>query len=68
MKFTMYALFTNPMARFLARFSRRCTVTLSTGKEIKFDKRRHCGSASYEGAMSKVEENEYIRAMMLMGI
>lgn len=68
MAFNMYALYTNPIARFFARFSRHCTVTLSTGKILEFDKKSHCGICSYEGAMTKTEEQEYIHAMMLMGI
>lgn len=69
MKFNMYALYTNPISRLFARISRHCTVILSTGKELKFDKGFHgCGSCSYEGSMSKTEEQEFIHAMMLMGI
>ncbi len=68
MNVNMYDLYTKPMARFLARLSRHCTVILSTGKEVMFDKQHHTGSASYDGRMSNDEEKEYIIAMMLMGI
>ncbi len=67
MKFSMYELYTKPVARLLARLARHCTVVLTTGKELRFERRRHVGSCSYEGSMSKCEENEYITAMMLMG-
>lgn len=68
MIFTMYALYTNPVARFLARILRHCIVSLSTGKEIVFNKNRHYGSCNYDGYLSKTEEQEYIHAMMLIGI
>ena len=68
MKTTIYNLFTNPLTRLFARISRHCTVILSTGKELKFDKGFRCGTCSYEGSMTKTEEQEYIQAMMLMGI
>ena len=64
MTINMYALYTSPIARLFARILRHCTVTLSTGKELKF----HGGCCSYEGSMTKTEEQEYIHAMMLMGI
>ena len=68
MSINMYALYTSPITRLVARLSRHCTVTLSTGKELTFDKGFRCGSCSYEGYMTKTEEQEYINAMMLMGI
>ena len=68
MKTNIYALFTNPIARLLARISRHCTVTLSTGKVLEFHKGFRCGTCSYEGSMTKTEEQEYVHAMMLMGI
>ncbi len=68
MAINMYALYTRPIARLFARISTHCTVTLSTGKELKFDKGFHGGCCSYEGSMTKTEEQEYIHAMMLMGI
>ena len=68
MKINMYALYTSPITRLLARLSRHCTVTLSTGKELNFDKGFRCGGCSYEGSMTKEEDQEYIHAMMLMGI
>ena len=68
MKVTMYELYTTPLKRFLARISKNCTVVLSTGKEVEFDKGFGCGNCSYEGSMTKTEEQEYIHAMMLMGI
>ena len=67
MAFKMYALHTNPIARFFARISRHCTVILSTGKELKFYKGFRFCSCSYEGSMTKKEEREYIRAMILIG-
>ena len=68
MAINMYALYTSPIARLFARISRHCTVTLSTGKELEFNKGFHGGCCSYEGSMTKTEEQEYIHAMMLMGI
>ncbi len=68
MKISIYELYTSPIKRLIARVSRNCTVTLSTGKELTFEKGRLCGSCSYEGFMTKMEEQEYIRVMMLMGI
>ena len=68
MTINMYALYTSPIARLFTRILRHCTVTLSTGKELKFDKGFHGGFCSYEGSMTKTEEQEYIHAMMLMGI
>ena len=68
MTINMYVLYTSPIARLFARILRHCTVTLSTGKELKFDKGFHGGCCSYEGSMTKTEEQEYIHAMMLMGI
>ena len=68
MSINIYALHTSPIARLFARLSRHCTIALSTGKEVTFEKGFRCGSCSYEGAMTKFEEMEYISAMMLMGI
>ena len=68
MAINMYALYTRPIARLFARISRHCTVTLSTGKELKFDKGFRGGCCSYEGSITNTEEQEYIHAMMLMGI
>ena len=68
MKTNIYTLFTNPIARLFARISRHCTVTLSTGKVLEFHKGFGCGTCSYEGSMTKTEEQEYVHAMMLMGI
>ena len=64
----MYELYTRPTTRIFARILRHCTVTLSTGKVLKFDKRFRCGSCSYNGGMTKNEEQEYIHCMMLMGV
>lgn len=68
MTINIHALYTSPIARLYARFSRHCTVILGTGKKLEFDKGLRCGSCSYEGSMSKSEDQEYIHAMMLMGI
>ena len=68
MSFKMHDLYTNPSARLLAWISKRCTVILSTGKKISFEKGVRCGCCSYEGSMTPFEELEYIRAMMLMGL
>ena len=69
MKTNIYALFTNPIARLFARILRHCTVTLSTGKVLEFHKGLGgCGSCTYEGSMTKTEEQEYVYAMMIMGI
>lgn len=68
MTVTMYELSTKPIKRLLARFSRNCTVVLSTGKVLEFSKGFACGSCSYEGSMTKSEELEYIHAQMLMEI
>lgn len=66
----IYELFTNSIVRLFARISRHCTVTLSTGKRLEFHKCFRGGtcSCSYEGSMTKTEEQEYLHAMMLMGI
>ncbi len=68
MTFTMNALYKNPLAILFARLLRRCTVILSTGKVLKFEKSRHVGECSYKGDLTETEEREYINAMMLMGI
>ena len=68
MAINMYTLYTSPITRLFARILRHCTVTLSTGKELKFDKGLHSGCCSYEGSMTKTEEQEYSHAMMLMEI
>ena len=68
MTINMYALYTSPIARLFARISRHCTVILSTGKELKFDKGFRCGTCSYEEDLTEIEGQEYVHAMMLMGI
>lgn len=67
MKINIYSLYTKPMARFLARISRKCTVILTTGKTVQFQKGRKCAMSSYEGTLSKREEFQWIHAMMLIG-
>ncbi len=68
MNTNIYELRTNPIARLLARISRHCIVTLSTDKVLEFHKSFRVGECSYEGSMTETEEQEYIHAMMLMGI
>lgn len=64
----MNALYTSSVARFLAHFSRRCTIVLSTGKRLNFEKGKHGGLCTYEGNITKMEQEEYENAMMFMGI
>lgn len=69
MRVSIYELYTKPIKRLQARFSRNCSLELSTGRTVKFQKDLHTGSAELPpGRMSKTEEQEYIHAQMLMGI
>lgn len=68
MRVSIYELYTKPIKRLQSRFSRNCSVELSTGRTVKFQKGLHTGSAELPGRMSKTEEQEYIHAQLLMGI
>lgn len=68
MTFTLDSLCTSPMTRLLARLSRKFSVTLSTGKEIKFRKGLCMYSCSYEGPLSEIEEFEYTHVLVLIGL
>lgn len=64
----MYELYTKPITRLFARISRHCTVVLTTGKEIEFNKSFHTGCISYNVSLTEKEEEELTHSMMLMGI
>lgn len=56
-----------PVARFWSKTSHVFTVTLTSGKELLFEKDNNCGSCFYEGTLTEAEEKEYLEAMMLVG-
>lgn len=65
MRVSIYALYTKPIKRLQARFPRNCSLELSTGRTVKFQKGLHTGSAELPpGRMSKTEEQEYIFFMI----
>ena len=68
LKVNMYALETSRIARLFARISKHCIVVLSTGKELEFERGFLSNKCSYEGSMTKTEEQEYIHARKMIGI
>lgn len=69
MKCTIKQLYDDPIVRIMARLSRGCTVVLSTGKEIYFDKPLFGEKACvYDGTLKGPEQEEYVYAGVLMGI
>lgn len=66
MKFNIETLRDHPLARFFARLLNRCTVVLSSGMEVYFN--RKLNSVIYDNPepLSDTETKEYILAMELM--
>ena len=69
MKCTIKQLYDDPITRIMARLSRGCTVRLSTGKEIYFDKPLFGEKVCvYDGTLKGQEEEEFMYAGVLMGM
>lgn len=64
MTINIYALYTNHITQFFACKSRKCTVILSTGKKVTFDKRYKLSKVGY---MTEVETQEYKDARRILG-
>lgn len=64
MKININALYTNPITQLIACKSRKCTVVLSTGRKVTFDRRYKC---SKEGKMTEKETQEYKDARRILG-
>lgn len=67
MSISINVLRNSTIAKLWANVSPVCTVILTSGKELLFEKYKDCGSCFYEGTLTEVEEKEYLEAMMLVG-
>ncbi len=68
MKFKIETLRTHPLARFFARLSNRCTVVLTSGMELYFDRRSNSIIYDNLNPLSDDENKEYIQAMKLIDV
>lgn len=68
MKFNIEALRDHRLLRFFARLFNRCTVVLSSGMELYFDRRSNSIGYDNPNPLSDDETKEYILAMELIGI
>lgn len=67
MKFRIGTLRNHRLARLLAQLSNRCTVILSSGSEIYFNKSSYSAGPDNSEPLSDDENKEYLQAMKLIG-
>lgn len=68
MKFDIETLRDHRLARLLARLSKHCTVVLSSGIEIYFNRSSHSAVFDNSEPLSDNENKEYIQAMQLIDV
>lgn len=68
MKFDIETLRDHRLARFFARLSNHCTVVLSSGIEIHFNRSSHSAVFDTSEPLSSGEDREYIQAMELIDV
>lgn len=66
MKFDIETLREHSLSRFFARLSNHCTVVLSSGMEIYFNRSSHSTVVDNTEPLSNDENQEYILAMELI--
>lgn len=68
MKFDIETLRDHRLARLLARLSNHCTVVLSSGIEIYFNRSSHSAVFDNSEPLSNDENREYLQAMELIDV
>ncbi len=68
MKFNIETLRNHPLARLLARLFNHCTVVLSSGIEVYFNKSSHSTFCDSSEPLSDDENKEYLQAMEFIGV
>ena len=66
MKFNIETLRNHALVRFFARLSKHCTVVLSSGMEIYFNRSSHSAVFDNTEPLSNDENREYLQAMELI--